>query len=193
MSWQQWIDAAAPDLIVASVVGVIAVTVGSAIAVLWNLRQKAREIDLETAREFHAHYGAFFSVWKVWNRHVENGVKDTARENEIFEKAAIAEGGMESILSRVAAHRKLTEEMVQDLACFRQGFQCLRQAIRNGEKLMWWSSDVQEYHRFKELSNRVSGIIINRPLILPFQTVPKDVAWAKITSNEWESKWVGGA
>lgn len=189
MHWQEWIDTAVPSLLVAGVVGLIAVTVGSAITLLWNVRQKAREIDLETAREFHSHYGSFFAVWKIWNQHIDSGTNDPERENKIFEQAAIAEGGMESILSRVAAHRRLTTQMVEDLACFRQSFQCLRQAIRDRKKLVWWSSDVIEYRRFKELSNIVSGMIINRPIILPFKALPRSVAWAEITSNRWEGRW----
>jgi hypothetical protein len=188
-TWGEWLDKAAPDLIVALGVGVIAVTAGSALTLFWNIRQKQRELDLETARDFHNHYGAFFSTWKSWNWYLKQRKPDPAIQRELFERAASAEGGVESILSRLAAHRRLSAQMVADLACFRQGFQTLRQAIREDKPLDWGSSEVAEYRRFKDLSGRVSEIIHSRPWVLPGFARPRETVWREITANKWEAVW----
>jgi len=188
-AWGQWLEKAVPELIVALGIGLIAVTVGGALTLFWNIRQKQRELDLETARDFHNHYGAFFSAWKSWNWYLKHKRPDPAIHRELFERAASAEGGVESILSRLAAHRRLNAKMVADLACFRQGFQCLRQAIRKGVPLDWGSSDNPEYSRFKDLSGRVSEIIHSKPLVLPGSAAPRGSVWREITANKWEAVW----
>ena len=188
-AWTKWLDQAAPNLIVSFAVGVIAVTVGGALTLFWNIRQKQRELDLETARDFHNHYGAFFSTWKSWNWYLKQKRPDAAIHRELFDQAARAEGGVESILSRLAAHRRLNAQMVADLACFRQGFQSLRQAIRDNEPLEWGSSDVAEYRRFKDLSGRVSKIIHSRSCVFPGFAFPRDRVWREITANKWEAAW----
>jgi hypothetical protein len=46
--------------------------VGQRLTVLWNLRQKYKEYDLETAREFHTLYGEFFAIWKLWDYYLKD-------------------------------------------------------------------------------------------------------------------------
>src|SRR5262245_31485221 len=46
--------------------------VGQRLTVSWNLRQKYKEIDLATARDFHALYGEFFAIWKLWDYYLRD-------------------------------------------------------------------------------------------------------------------------
>ena len=41
--------------------------IGKQLTVLWSRRQKQNEQDLDAARDFHALYGEFFALWKLWN------------------------------------------------------------------------------------------------------------------------------
>jgi hypothetical protein len=187
--WETWFAQAAPDLIVALATGLVVATVGAAIAHYWNLRQRSRELDLETAKEFHTHYGEFFATWKLWNYYLENAESVIEKDIhwQLLSRASAAEGGMESILSKLASHRRLSDQMVIDLACFRQAFQRLRECIRKEAPLNWYSSDVPEYARFKELTGRVSQLIYAKRWVL--NPVRRQDVWARVTDNEWEDIW----
>ena len=41
--------------------------IGKRLTILWSGRQKQNEQDLDAARDFHALYGDFFALWKLWN------------------------------------------------------------------------------------------------------------------------------
>ena len=40
--------------------------IGNRLSAAWAIRQKKREIELETVKEFYRIYGEFFSTWKLW-------------------------------------------------------------------------------------------------------------------------------
>jgi len=187
--WGNWFNQAAPDLIVALVTGSVVASVGAAIALYWNLRQKMRELDLEAAKNFHTYYGEFFATWKLWNWYLDNteSVTDKDVSWQLLSRAAAAEGGMEAILSKLASHRRLSNQMVIDLACFRQAFQQLRERIRHKEPLDWYASNVPEYARFKELTGKVSQLIHARRCVL--NPVNRRDVWGRITDNMWERIW----
>ena len=170
------------------IAGALALTVGAALTVLWNIRQKQRELDLSTAESFHALYGEFFAIWKLWN-YLLAAPCDEGRRWELLARACAAESGIEAILGKLAAQRGLSAEAQRDLARFRQGFQTLRQRIRDREKLDWGHSSHPQYVAFKDLASRVAALIHSgggRPTRVASERARN---WLEITSNKFESTW----
>ncbi|MFY9698156.1 MAG: hypothetical protein WAK34_07490 [Rhodoplanes sp.] len=72
----------------------------------WNIRQKQRENDLSTARDFHLLYGEFFAVWKLWNYFIKDVKAQSlygASRWELLKRACDAEGKLEATLVRQQA------------------------------------------------------------------------------------------
>jgi hypothetical protein len=95
------------------------------------------------------------------------------------------------LLVRLATELILTGQDENTLGCFRHSFQKLRQSIRRKEILPWVESESTQYVAFKclavEVSLLLNGEWPNRKL------PPPDTArrqFLKITSNEWEGKWM---
>ena len=109
--------------------------VGQRLTVFWNLRQKQRENDLATARDFHSLYGEFFAIWKLWDYYVEYRKSKSLPEVSqwsLLERACVAEGKLESTLVRLVSERDLTASEIALLAQFRQLYQILRESYRTG-------------------------------------------------------------
>jgi len=153
------------------------------VTVFWNLRQKHKENDLSTAREFHAIYGEFFAIWKLWNYYVRDvpdlkQLKDAPRWT-LLDRACIAEGKLETTLVRLVSEKDLRSEDVKMLGEFRQLYQELRQSIRDGKALRWDSSDDPHYVAFKDRAPKIAGLIVGKGRV-DSQTL------FDITSNEHE-------
>jgi hypothetical protein len=170
------------------VAGALALTVGAALTVFWNIRQKQRELDLSTAESFHALYGEFFAIWKLWNYLLADPC-DERRRWELLTRACAAESGIEAILGKLAAQRCLSDEAQRDLARFRQGFQTLRQRIRDREKLDWGHSTHPQYVAFKDLASRVAALIHSGGGRPTRAATKRARNWGEITSSEFEGTW----
>src|SRR3954466_14466375 len=106
--------------------------VGQQLSVFWNLKQKQKENDLATAREFHSLYGEFFAIWKAWNFLAEDREARSlpgASRWSLYDRACVAEGKLESTLVRLSCERHLQPADIEELAKFRQLYQELRQSI----------------------------------------------------------------
>ncbi len=167
--------------------------IGQRLTVQWNLRQKHREHDLASGQEFYRLYGEFFAIWKIWNEFKDNpsGVTGLTRK-DIFLRACAAEGGMESLLVRLATNRLLSNEKIEVLGKFRQAYQSLRETIRDDQPLNWNRSNHEQYRAFKVLSAEVSAMILsgsnfNKDLKAKANNL------LRITSNEFEDRWYGDA
>jgi hypothetical protein len=155
----------------------------------WSLSQKARELDLAAMHEFHALYGEFFALWKLWNYKREDSESTAfpdASRWDLLSRATVAEGKLEAALVRAASSKRLSSEDVQRLGEFRQLYQRLREAIRGDQRLAWDWSDHPEYRRFKELAPHVAELIRRDSSA----GLPKDSGSTilRITSNEHEKK-----
>lgn len=186
--WQE-LDKLNPEaiLIVFSLLG--SALVGARVSVLWNLRQKRKELDLSTAHDFHGIYGEFFAVWKMW-RYADRGGKQPGGSDsgfdrsELLERACGVEGRLESIIVRLACERHLSADDVRRLGEFRQLFQQLREAITRDEDLDWTYSEHPDYLQFKRLAVCVASLIVDDPR----QPRPEAAVESLlvITSNRWE-------
>jgi len=158
------------------------------VSMAWAIRQKKREIELETVSMFYKVYGEFFAVWKLWVYHKEQSFTETSRW-EMLERAATAEGILESIFVKLSSERDLNERETEILGRFRQGFQTLRQSIRDDKYLGWSKDKYNEYVSFKRLAGLVSDILVSETPSKSQRDMTNNDALIKITSNRWEKHW----
>jgi hypothetical protein len=155
-----------------------------------NIKQRQKEFDLATARDFHELYGEFYGIWKVLRSSYRDG-PGTAEINlsesalsDLLKQACEVEGKLESTFVRLACERTLTSAETKTLGQFRQLFQKLRESISANRQVPWWSSEHPDYVAFKTLSTDVATLIVSKG------TPPTKGAAAKslleITSNKWE-------
>ncbi|MDI1483450.1 hypothetical protein [Polyangium sp. y55x31] len=169
----------------------LAALFGQRMAAYWALRQKRRELVLAAVAEFYRLYGEFFATWKLWNsalRQKPEGPTDETRQ-ALLGRAAQAEGGVETIVMRVATERSLDARERLVLGCFRQGYQSLREAIRDNRNLDWFSSNHPKYVAFKKLACEAAQIVAMSDAGARPPADRAAEALLAITSNDWEERW----
>ncbi|MGW0886488.1 hypothetical protein [Streptomyces sp. NPDC002671] len=185
------------DTIVANMVSGVVVAGVAALLGLWIAQRYTRkreeaqaklERDLAAAAELYRVYGDFFAAWKVWNAHSRSseptsrarmsrlGPPDDQRRSELLAAAAQAEGGFEALLIRLALEHNLNNDQRAVLWCLRSASQQLRRAMRAGEPLLWWKSDIHRgdagrdgyraYQAFKKLAS-LTGCMLLHPSDTP--------------------------
>jgi hypothetical protein len=171
-----------PKLVTALILAGLGWFVGKRLTVLWSRRQKQNEQDLMAARDFHALYGEFFALWKLWNYFIRDlgaeSLSGASRWN-LLDRACGTEAKLESTLVRLASERSLTNKDIDTLGHFRQLYQQLREAIRDNKPLAWDHSEHPDYVQFKTLAPQVAAIIIGQ------RRVRRELLM-KITSNIYE-------
>ncbi|PTB17302.1 hypothetical protein C9I57_28490 [Trinickia symbiotica] len=181
-----------PKLTSSVVLLALAWFVGQRLTVAWNLRQKQKENDLATARDFHALYGEFFAIWKLWNYYVRDvGAKslEGASRWALLVRACEAEAKLETTFVRLACEQRLKPDDIAVLGHFRQVYQQLRQAIRDNRPLAWDSATHADYLLFKTLAPQVASLIVGESGLAGDRDVAASVL-VEITSNKWEN-WAG--
>jgi hypothetical protein len=171
---------------------ILAWALGNRISAKWSLWQKRREQAQTAANEFYRLYGEFFSIWKLWNyslRQSNDANKWEERQWDLLKRAAAAEAGIEALMVKIASERFLTEGEIKTLGCFRQGYQQLRESIRDRRKLDWPSSDCPEYLAFKRLASNVAGLASTVDSGSPLSRQTSQHSLEVITSNRWEVTW----
>lgn len=173
-----------------AVVGLLwASTLGHYFTVQWNIRQKKRELALVASREFHKLYGIFFSLWKKWEYLLKTTPDGSEERRKLLFEACDAEGNVESLFVALSSSHELTDDQITTLGLFRQGYQSLRQAIREGRSLGWDSSDHMEYVAFKRLATEVATLIVSDKSDNKKKVKSKGDKLLRITCNSWERKW----
>ena len=134
------------------------------------------------AGNFHALYGEFFSLWKLWN-YFKRDVGATALQGasrwDLLDRAARSEAKLEATLVRLAAERRLTQPEINALGQFRQLYQQLRECIRDDRPLAWDHSTHADYVRFKKLATKIAAIIAG-------EKSASGQSFLDITSNNYE-------
>jgi hypothetical protein len=164
-------------------------SIGKKLTYRWNVRQKCRELQLSASQQFYEAYGEFFAVWKLWNRLDRSDAGFEDRRWELHKRSAAAEAVVEGLFVKLSSELNLDKEQLDDLGCFRQAFQQLREAIRQDNHLLWPSSDNRAYKAFKSLAIRMSGLLARD---WPSRPPPRDRAIEQlltITSNSFEKDW----
>ena len=163
--WDKLLDSAAielPKLVTTLVLLGLGWVIGKQLTVLWSRRQKQNEQDLDAARDFHALYGDFFALWKLWNYYIRDLGADAlpgASRWQLLDRACKSEAKLESTVVRLASQKALTGNDIDLLGRFRQRYQQLRESIRDNVALAWDHSEHPDYLEFKTLAPQVAAII----------------------------------
>jgi hypothetical protein len=161
----------------------------------WNLRQKQRELALSSADQFYRLYGEFFAIWKLWDQHLRTeadapaqGTPDTRQA--LLERSLAAESGVEAMLLKLTGQQALDADQLGALGSFRQGYQTLRDRIRENKPLGWnWDSQ-REYAAFKFLASRVSQALLSWAPARTPTPAEHYRNFRTVTANYWEARWV---
>lgn len=178
---------AALTLGVSSVTVAFGWLVGQRLTLRWNLRQKQRELDLSTAHDFHELYGEFFAIWKLWNYSLTPEDGCTMSRSELLVRACAAEGAVESLFVRLAAGRDLSPSDIITLGRFRQGYQTMRETIRDNIRLAWDHPSHPEYFAFKQLATAVALLVTSETSAPAPVTKRRAQTLISITSERGES------
>lgn len=162
---------------------------GQRLSFHWSVRQKRRELQMSASQQFYSAYGEFFSIWKLWSRIDRKASNFDDRRWELHRDAATAEATVEGTLVKISSELVLKQTQIIELALFRQGFQQLRQSIREDQELNWRSSQHPEYVAFKCLATRIALILAadwseHRPIVSRAED-----QLLEITDNRWETVW----
>ncbi len=184
-----WLFEAYKSAVAAAVAVAFALLIGNKITLTLGQRQKERELGLAAATRFFELYGEFFAVWKLWIYALQGQSSEptfSERKWQLLQRASAAEGGVEALLVKMSSEPRLVPEYAQDLGRFRQGYQQLREAIRENVSLDWSSSEDARYRAFKKYACSVASLLL-------FQSLG-NVAFSRsnlelITSNKWEGEW----
>lgn len=147
--------------------------VGARVAYIWDDRKRRRESDLAALNDFYRAYGEFFTTWKLWDSHKQSRERgyDLAKPQpgfqwKMLEQAEEAESVFEALLIKIASERKLDERQKLLIRSFRQGYQSLRENIRENKALAWWATEPEgmperlegfrRYQAFKALAEYVA-------------------------------------
>jgi hypothetical protein len=138
--------------------------VGQRIITYWDIKKKRQELDIAVARQFHKLYGEFKELSRLWRAFTFTGertqplVFPEATRVDLLKRATASEGGVEAIVVKLATERDLTDDDIKTLGIFRQVYQQLRKAIRNGEPLES-TYGTSAYTLFNDLASKMTCII----------------------------------
>jgi hypothetical protein len=198
---------AIPTLGVAIITLALGWVVGAAVTSRWESVKKRRALELEALAHFYSLYGEFFAVWKLWSvytgkeTYLLGSERDSKARWDILRRAADVEGGLESIMVRLTQEKSLDEQQVTDLACFREAYQCLREAIRSDSQLQWWNTPhgdegFAQYSAFKRLASTVASLlsteshsILRQPVTPTTAAATNNLAEATNSAQFRESWW----
>lgn len=96
----------------------------------------------------------------------------------------------------VCSDRILSDDNMRALGAMRQGLQQLRDAIKRGINIDWWSSEDESYQAFKLLAIQVAVLLRPRTMRWAGQSPDRPSAASAAqalraaTSNQFETSWV---
>ena len=190
METQYWIKLA--EIFLPPIITVVlAWIVGERISAHWAARRKGREDAQARSDHLFEIYGQFFSNWKLWNYFIDSHPEERDdRFHDIFRTAAEAEGKMEALLVTLCAELRLEPNEAWSLGRFRQGYQSLREGIRDGKRLEWISSEHEQYLAFKRLAVSVATLAALERHERLSPAPPEAINQIRmVTSNKWEDTW----
>ena len=152
--------------------------VGQRIISYWDIKKKRQELDIAIAREFHKLYGEFKELSRLWRAFTFTGKRtqqfvfpDTTRV-DLLKRATASEGSVEAIVVKLATERDLTDDDIKTLGAFRQVYQQLRKAIRDGAPLES-TYGTASYTLFNDLASKMTCIISsNKTKMCPTAEAP---------------------
>lgn len=147
--------------------------IGQRLTMRWNLLQKRREIDLASVQQFHAIYGEFKEVSKIWRlvkRPCQSAtvVVPSDIRWKLLTRACVLESKFETIVAKISTERDLSkEEGTTTLGLFRQALQKVRESIRDDDEIPF-NNRGHDYAFFNVLAVKTSAIVSSsRPVSEP--------------------------
>jgi hypothetical protein len=142
------------------------VIIGQGIVASWQMRNKRRELEIASALVLQQMYGEFKDIWRVW-KVVKGAPKygltlPTDARFDLLRRATAAESKVEALVVKLAVERNLSTDEIEAIGLFRQGYQQLRQRIRDN-KNMDYNYEDPEYRLFNDLATKFAGIILSDP------------------------------
>jgi hypothetical protein len=191
------------------ITAVLAWGVGSLITDRWDEMKGRRDLDLLAVSEFYVSYGEYVAVWRLWS--ARKRYEDTAHPPGdvqwlLLSRASDVESRLEALLIRCTTERSLSQNQQEQLACFREASQQLRESIRSDSALNWFSSggessrEYRGYQAFKGLSASFAHMLQQpRPRVrllrgrttagLPTVKESRD-AWRYVSSGAHKDQWL---
>lgn len=170
--------------------------VGQRILAYWEIKKKRKELEIATTTQFQQLYGEYKAVWRLWkifykevSRKHDFAAPDHTRW-ELLQRAITAESGIEAIVMKLATERMLTASDIENLGLFRQGYQKLRQAIRDNTPLDY-NYKSPEYILFNELASKVASLVSagkQKKPPEPIKAYEHLTEIAKYRSEHWDNK-----
>lgn len=137
--------------------------IGQFIVAAWQMRNKRRELEIAAAGQLQHLYGEFKDIWRLWKifRRQPPLFPEHARY-DLLRRATAAEAKVEALVMKLAVERALDEDDIRTIGLFKQGFQQLRQHIRD-EQDMHFNYKHPEYRLFNDLAAKLGAIILSDP------------------------------
>jgi hypothetical protein len=137
--------------------------VGQRILALWDYRKKSQEWAKDAAERFENTHGEWKAIWRLWKAFKDNKLPPesygTTTRWELLTRAAAAEGQIEALLMKLAFERHISHAQRCRLGLFRQAYQTLREAIRDGSSIDW-TRESAEYWLMHELSIEAGNMLL---------------------------------
>lgn len=182
------------SLVVAALTLLATWFIGYRLTAYWNLRQKRSEINLASLQAFHALYGEFKEVVKIWRlakRSLKSPVAVPQDERwKLLTRACAIESKSEALVIRLTTERCLSSEEIRAIGLFRQAIQTLRESIRDDVDCPLGSRRA-EYRLLNQLTPQLAAMVsANLPKRAPgarrAQTQLAEVVG--ITSSSWRQE-----
>ena len=168
--------------------------IGQRLTAYWNLRQKRYELNLASLQAFHALYGEFKEVVKIWRlakRQLKSPVAVPQDERwKLLTRACEIESKSEALVVRLTSERFLSSEETAAIGLFRQAIQTLRESVRDNIDCALGSRKA-EYRLMNQLAPQVAAIVsANLPKHAPSaERAQRQLAEVVgITSHRWKEK-----
>lgn len=151
------------ELYKALLVLVVTVGVGQAVISRWQIGNKRKELDIIAATQFQQVYGEYKEIWRLWKIFQDTDKAKFKPADDtwwsLIARATAAEAKVEAIILKLVVERKLSADDLRKLGLFRQGFQQLRQGIREAEPLKY-NYQHPEYVLFNRLASEVACMLL---------------------------------
>jgi hypothetical protein len=153
----------------------------------WNLQQKKRELNLVTHQAFHALYGEFKELVKIWRlaKMVPSAIQEEERWN-LLKRACALESKSEALVLRLTSEHKLNDDQLETLGLFRQAMQTIRESIRDNQECPLGSRNT-EYRLLNRLAPEVLAMVAAKPEEIAAEDAKTQLSKViAVTSARWQ-------
>jgi hypothetical protein len=129
-----------------------------------ELVRSVREKQYAAVESLYGSFAKFMALYRLINDKNTNLENQKIRD-ELLQKAIQAESEIDALILRIGCEfaQHDTEQVLESLlGHLRQSVQLWRESIRSGEKLPFWSSEQEDYVRFKETFAATAAFMVHQ-------------------------------